>query len=239
VLTEPSPFRDDVHRFTAPPTCARGSGLGTPHRESRTVVHRGHPQTNKLQAGPLGRRSSAVQRHTTYDCEISAYKLRIESRRGNNIALPRRASLSHGWSTTGLRDGHIRALATVMWRVSTPAATSARGRALSEPPNHRLWSSALFDPRVCHRTAPCHVAGRRDDRPPDHPACPTYLRHHGLGAHNHIILLFPPARATAFVGPAHVRPFVRCPVRALLCPVAYPTLPARRPQSQQTMVANV
>src|SRR6476469_1104736 len=46
----------DVHRFTGPAHLCSWAGLTPRHRESDTVVHRGHHQT-RLQSGSAGRRS--------------------------------------------------------------------------------------------------------------------------------------------------------------------------------------
>src|SRR5829696_702752 len=89
----------DVHRFAGPAQLCSWAGLTPRHRESDTVVHRGHitKQGSKLVRWAA---IEAVQRHQT-TAKISADKDRIEARRGKNIARsPRHANCSR-WSTTG------------------------------------------------------------------------------------------------------------------------------------------
>ena len=74
----------DVHRFTGPAHLCSWAGLTPRHRESDTVVHRGHitKQGSKLVRWAA---IEAVQRHPT-TAKIAADKDRIEARRGKNIA---------------------------------------------------------------------------------------------------------------------------------------------------------
>ena len=78
------------------------------HRESDTVVHRGHitKQGSKLVRWAA---IEAVQRHPT-TTKIAADKHRIEARRGKNIAKVAAARKLLTLVYYGLRDGHIRAL---------------------------------------------------------------------------------------------------------------------------------
>jgi transposase len=98
----------DVHRFTGPAQLCSWAGLTPRHRESDTVVHRGHitKQGSKLVRWAA---IEAVQRHQT-TAKISADKDRIEARRGKNIAKVAAARKLLTLVYYGLRDGHIRAL---------------------------------------------------------------------------------------------------------------------------------
>jgi transposase len=99
----------DVHRFLDPNRLCCWAGLTPRHYESDTVVHRGHitKQGSKLVRWAA---VEAIQRKTT--AKITADKDRIAARRGKNIAkvAAARKLLTHVYY--GLRDGHIRALAT-------------------------------------------------------------------------------------------------------------------------------
>src|SRR3954470_14722072 len=98
----------DVHRFAGPAQLCSWAGLTPRHRESDTVVHRGHitKQGSKLVRWAA---IEAVQRHQT-TAKISADKDRIEARRGKNIAKVAAARKLLTLVYYGLRDGHIRAL---------------------------------------------------------------------------------------------------------------------------------
>ena len=98
----------DVHRFTGPAQLCSWAGLTPRHRESDTVVHRGHitKQGSKLVRWAA---IEAVQRHQT-TAKIAADKDRIEARRGKNIAKIAVARKLLTLVYYGLRDGHIRAL---------------------------------------------------------------------------------------------------------------------------------
>ncbi len=98
----------DVHRFAGPAYLCSWAGLTPRHRESDTVVHRGHitKQGSKLVRWAA---IEAVQRHQT-TAKISADKDRIEARRGKNIAKVAAARKLLTLVYYGLRDGHIRAL---------------------------------------------------------------------------------------------------------------------------------
>jgi transposase len=99
---------DDVQRFTGPAQLCSWTGLTPRHRESDTVVHRGHitKQGSKLVRWAA---IEAVQRHPT-TTKISADKDRIEARRGKNIAEAAAARKLLTLVYYGLRDGHIRTL---------------------------------------------------------------------------------------------------------------------------------
>jgi transposase len=98
----------DVHRFAGPAQLCSWAGLTPRHRESDTVVHRGHitKQGSKLVRWAA---IEAVQRHQS-TAKISADKDRIEARRGKNIAKVAAARKLLTLVYYGLRDGHIRAL---------------------------------------------------------------------------------------------------------------------------------
>ncbi len=98
----------DVHRFTSPAHLCSWAGLTPKHRESDTVVHRGHitKQGSKLVRWAA---IEAVQRHQT-TAKIAADKDRIAARRGKNIAKVAAARKLLTLVYYGLRDGHIRAL---------------------------------------------------------------------------------------------------------------------------------
>jgi transposase len=98
----------DVGRFTGPAQLCSWAGLTPRHRESDTVVHRGHitKQGSKLVRWAA---IEAVQRHPT-TTKIAADKDRIEARRGKNIAKVAAARKLLTLVYYGLRDGHICAL---------------------------------------------------------------------------------------------------------------------------------
>jgi transposase len=98
----------DVHRFTDAAHLCSWAGLTPRHRESDTVVHRGHI-TKQGSKAVRWAAIEAVQRHST-TAKISADKQRIEARRGRNIAKVAAARKLLMLVYYGLRDGHIRAL---------------------------------------------------------------------------------------------------------------------------------
>ena len=98
----------DVHRFTDPAHLCSWAGLTPTHRESDTVVHRGHI-TKQGSKAVRWAAIEAVQRHPT-TAKIAADKQRIEARRGKNIAKVAAARKLLTLVYYGLRDGHIRAL---------------------------------------------------------------------------------------------------------------------------------
>ncbi len=98
----------DVHRFAGPAQLCSWAGLTPTHRESDTVVHRGHI-TKQGSKAVRWAAIEAVQRHPTTP-KISADKQRIEARRGKNIAKVAAARKLLTLVYYGLRDGHIRAL---------------------------------------------------------------------------------------------------------------------------------
>ena len=96
----------DAHRFTDPAHLCSWAGLTPRHRESDTVVHRGHI-TKQGSKAVRWAAIEAVQRHPT-TAKISADKQRIEARRGRNIAKVAAARKLLTLVYYGLRD--IRAL---------------------------------------------------------------------------------------------------------------------------------
>jgi transposase len=98
----------DAGCFTGPAQLCSWAGLTPRHRESDTVIHRGHitKQGSKLVRWAA---IEAVQRHPT-TAKIAADKDRIEARRGKNIAKVAAARKLLTLVYYGLRDGHIRAL---------------------------------------------------------------------------------------------------------------------------------
>ena len=98
----------DVGRFTDPAHLCSWAGLTPRHRESDTVVHRGHI-TKQGSKAVRWAAIEAVQRHPTTP-KIAADKHRIEARRGKNIAKVAAARKLLTLVYYGLRDGQIRAL---------------------------------------------------------------------------------------------------------------------------------
>ncbi|NDV11049.1 IS110 family transposase, partial [Rhodococcus sp. IEGM 248] len=98
----------DVHRFTDPAHLCSWAGLTPKHRESDTVVRRGHitKQGSKLVRWAA---VEAIQRHPA-GTKIAVDRTRIEARRGKNIAKVAAARKLLTLVYYGLRDGHIRAL---------------------------------------------------------------------------------------------------------------------------------
>jgi transposase len=99
----------DVHRFADPTHLCSWAGLTPTHRESDTVVRRGHitKQGSKLVRWAA---VEAIQRwpDTT---KIARDRKRIQARRGRNIAKVAAARKLLTLVYYGLRDGHIRAVA--------------------------------------------------------------------------------------------------------------------------------
>jgi len=98
----------DVHRFADPSHLCSWAGLTPKHRESDTVVHRGHitKQGSKLVRWAA---VEAIQRQPA-GTKISVDRKRIEARRGRNIAKVAAARKLLTLVYYGLRDGEIRAL---------------------------------------------------------------------------------------------------------------------------------
>src|ERR1700739_782471 len=98
----------DVHRFTDPAHLCSWAGLTPRHRESDTVVHRGHI----TKQGSKAVRWAAIEaiQHQPDTTKIAADQDRIEARRGKNIAKVAAARKLLTLVYYGLRDGHIRAL---------------------------------------------------------------------------------------------------------------------------------
>ena len=99
----------DVHRFADPNRLCSWAGLTPQHRESDTVVRRGHitKQGSKFVRWAA---VEAIQRQPA-GTKISVDRKRIEARRGKNIAKVAAARKLLTLVYYGLRDGHIRALA--------------------------------------------------------------------------------------------------------------------------------
>jgi transposase len=99
----------DVHRFADASRLCWWAGLTPQHRESDTVVRRGHitKQGSKLVRWAA---VEAIQRQPA-GTKISVDRKRIEGRRGKNIAKVAAARKLLTLVYYGLRDGHIRALA--------------------------------------------------------------------------------------------------------------------------------
>ncbi|CQD23897.1 transposase IS116/IS110/IS902 family protein [Mycobacterium lentiflavum] len=99
----------DVHRFKDPAHLCAWAGLTPTHRESDTVVRRGHisKQGSKLVRWAA---VEAIQRQPD-STKIARDRKRIEDRRGRNIAKVAAARKLLTLVYYGLRDEHIRALA--------------------------------------------------------------------------------------------------------------------------------
>jgi transposase len=99
----------DVHRFAGPAQLCSWAGLTPTHRESDTVVRRGHitKQGSKLVRWAA---VEAIQRQPD-TTKIALDRQRIEARRGRNIAKIAAARKLLTLVYYGLRDGHIRAVA--------------------------------------------------------------------------------------------------------------------------------
>lgn len=99
----------DVHRFAGPTHLCSWAGLTPTHRESDTLVRRGHitKQGSKLVRWAA---VEAIQRQPN-STKIARDRQRIEARRGRNIAKIAAARKLLTLVYYGLRDGHIRAVA--------------------------------------------------------------------------------------------------------------------------------
>ena len=99
----------EVHRFAGPTHLCSWAGLTPTHRESDTLVRRGHitKQGSKLVRWAA---VEAIQRQPD-STKITRDRKRIEARRGRNIAKIAAARKLLTLVYYGLRDGHIRALA--------------------------------------------------------------------------------------------------------------------------------
>ena len=99
----------DVHRFADPAHLCSWAGLTPTHRESDTVVRRGHitKQGSKLVRWAA---VEAIQRQPD-TTKIALDRQRIEARRGRTIAKIAAARKLLALVYYGLRDGHIRAVA--------------------------------------------------------------------------------------------------------------------------------
>ena len=142
----------DVHRFTDPAHLCSWAGLTPTHRESDTVVHRGHI-TKQGSKAVRWAAIEAVQRHPT-TAKIAADKQRIEARRGKNIAKVAAARKLLTLVYYGLRDGHIRALDRTAGRREHSGPNPRAAAHLSDPRTIGVVVR-LIDPACCYRTAPC------------------------------------------------------------------------------------
>jgi transposase len=100
----------DVTRFPGPAQLASWAGLTPRHRESDTTVHRGHITK---QGSRLVRWAAieAVQK-LPVDSKLRTDRDRVAATRGRNIGKVAAARKLLGLVFYGLRDGHIRCLAT-------------------------------------------------------------------------------------------------------------------------------
>ena len=120
----------DVHRFAGPAHLCSWAGLTPRHRESDTVVHRGHitKQGSKLVRWAA---IEAVQRHQT-TAKISADKAYRSSPRQEHRQGRRGPQTAHARLLRAARRAHP-ALARRQGGVCSPDATRARPRQLSDP----------------------------------------------------------------------------------------------------------
>ena len=139
----------DVHRFTDPAHLCSWAGLTPRHRESDTVVHRGH-LTKQGSKAVRWAAIEAVQRHPT-TAKIAADKHRIQARRGTNIATVAAARKLLTLVYYGLRARPGRPPQS---GVSTPGRNTRAAADLSDPPTLGVVAR-LIDPACCHRTTPC------------------------------------------------------------------------------------
>ena len=199
----------DVHRFTEPAQLCSWAGLTPRHRESDTVVHRGHITKQGSKAGPLGgdRGGAAPPDHRQDRRRQRPYRSspRQEHRQGR-----RGTQTAHAGLLRAARRTHPCARPR-QGGVSTPDATRARSLILSDPPIGVV--ARLIDPACCYRTAPCPPQlgeGMTGSRKCPGPA-PKHLHHHSWRRpHNHTTrtadLRHPPKYASARPGVKTVRP---------------------------------
>jgi transposase len=127
----------DVHRFTDASHLSSWAGLTPRHRESDTVVHRGHI-TKQGSKAVRWAAIEAVQRHST-TAKIAADKQRIEARRGRNIAKVAAAQTAHAGLLRAARRSYPRA------RPQTSMNNPGRNRArppVCLPPKPSAWAPA-------------------------------------------------------------------------------------------------
>ena len=98
----------DVHRFRSPEALCSWAGLTPRHRESDTVVHRGHITK---QGSRLVRWSAIEAISRVRDTSVSELYARVASRRGHNVARVAAARKLLHLVYYGMRDGEIRCLA--------------------------------------------------------------------------------------------------------------------------------
>ena len=142
----------DVHRFADPAHLCSWAGLTPRHRESDTVVHRGHITKQGSKAGALGgdRGGAAPPHHGQDRGRQTPHRSppRQEHRQGR-----RGTQTAHAGLLRAARRTHPRAR-PCQGGVSTPDATRARPLHLSDPRTIGVVAR-LIDPACCHRTAPC------------------------------------------------------------------------------------
>ncbi|GAF51495.1 putative transposase, partial [Rhodococcus wratislaviensis NBRC 100605] len=140
----------DVHRFTDPSHLCSWAGLTPKHRQSDTVVRRGHitKQGSKLVRWAA---VEAIQRQPA-GTKISADRKRIEARRGRNIAKVAAARKLLTSSTTGsVTERSARWLGNGRRR-EQPGRDTRAAAELSDPRTGVV--ADLIDPAYCQRTAP-------------------------------------------------------------------------------------
>ena len=145
----------DVHRFAGPAQLCSWAGLTPRHRESDTVVHRGHitKQGSKLVRWAA---IEAIQRHPDGAEDRRRPATRLEPRRGKNIAKVAAARKLLTLVYYGLRDGHIRCPGPTR-RERRSGAARRRGRGWSDPHPRVARSTTLIDPHLAAAvTTPCH-----------------------------------------------------------------------------------
>ena len=162
----------DVHRFTDPAHLCSWAGLTPRHRESDTVVHRGHITKQGSKAGPLGgdRGGAAPPDHGQDRGRQTPHRSppRQEHRQGR-----RGTQTAHAGLLRAARRPHPRARPR-QGGVSTPDATRARPLHLSDPRPGVV--ARLIDPACCHRTAPCpHQLGEGMTGSRTNPALPQRI----------------------------------------------------------------
>ena len=141
----------DVHRFTGPAHLCSWAGLTPTHRESDTVVHRGHitKQGSKLVRWAA---VEAIQRHpTTAKIALDHTGSKPAAARTSPRS-PRHANCSP-WSTTGCATD-TSARSTAPGRREHSGRNPRAAAHLSDPRTIGVVAR-LIDPACCHRTAPC------------------------------------------------------------------------------------
>ena len=227
----------DVHRFADPAHLCSWAGLTPRHRESDTVVHRGHITKQGSQSCSLGGdRGGAAPPDDSQDL----------GRQTTHRSPPRQ---EHRQGRRGTQTAHAGLLRAA--RRTHPRPRPSSGRREHSGPNPRAAAhvsdprtigvvARLIDPACCHRTAPCpHQLGEGMTGSRTNPALPEpYLRHHGLEkAHNHTLRRCPSGirrqRASGRRQRQDRSSSLRCG-RSVLTPVLTRRCPARRPKASKT-----